>query len=229
MSIRLFAFGALFALGSVSSYAQTNLETLNDSASYVVGVNFAIAQLKPSLDEAQAQGVNFDMELLLQAIRDVMVGNDLQISEEAGQQVLVRWQRNMLTEVLEKNNRDALEFFTANQKKPGVKVTPSGLQYVVLEEGSGASPGPTDSAVVKYRGTLLNGTVFDETKGDQTHTFHVSNLISGWTEALQMMKPGGKWKLFIPSNLAYGKQGNYGIPPGSALIFELELVAVKKP
>ncbi|MGE3801010.1 MAG: FKBP-type peptidyl-prolyl cis-trans isomerase [Candidatus Kapaibacterium sp.] len=229
MIVRLFALGILLSLTSSVGFAQANLENLNDSASYAVGVNFALAQLKPNLDQAKAQGVEFNVEVLIQAMRDVIAEDGLLISETAGQQILVRWQQAHMLEMLQKNNKEAAKFFVENASKPGVKVAANGLQYMVITEGSGTPPAATDSVVVKYRGALLDGTVFDQTQEGETRTFYVSGLIEGWTQALQMMKPGAKWKVFLPSNLAYGQQGTPGIPPGAALVFDMELVAVKKP
>ena len=226
--VRLFAFGMLVLCSSSIGFAQ-NLESLNDSASYVVGLNFALTQLKPQLDQAESMGIVFNNEAMLQAMRDVLMGGESSIGEEEGQQILVRWQQYLGAQLVQKNNQAAMEFLTANQKNPGVKVTATGLQYLVEKEGSGVSPTANDSVVVRYKGMLLDGTVFDQTTDDETRTFYASGLIPGWTEALKMMKPGAKWKLFIPSNLAYGQQGNYGIPPAAALIFEIELVGVKKP
>lgn len=130
------------------------------------------------------------------------------------------------------NHQAAAKFLAENGKKPGVMTTASGLQYQVLTAGNGDSPKASDSVVVNYRGATLNGTEFDSSyKRGQPATFGVNQVIPGWTEALQLMKPGAKWKLFIPPQLAYDLRPppGSGIPPGSMLVFDVELLSVKPP
>jgi len=121
-------------------------------------------------------------------------------------------------------------FHEENGKKPDVTSMESGLQYRVLEQGSGETPGKTDKVVVNYTGKLLDGTVFDSSfERGQPATFQVDQVIKGWTEALQLMKQGGRWELYIPPGLAYGDMGSPpNIPPHSTLIFEVELIAIQK-
>jgi len=119
------------------------------------------------------------------------------------------------------------QFLEQNKEVEGVKTTPSGLQYKVLEEGNGRKPKASDEVVVHYRGTLLDGTEFDSSYArEEPARFPVTGVIPGWVEALQMMSEGSKWKLFIPSDLAYGERGNPRIPPNSVLIFEVELLEI---
>ena len=122
------------------------------------------------------------------------------------------------------------QFLAENAKKDGVKVTASGLQYLVLKSGSGPSPKLTDGVKVHYHGTLINGKVFDSSvERGEPISFPVGGVIPGWVEALQLMKVGDKWKLFIPAKLAYGEQSpGAGIPPNSVLIFEVELLGIEK-
>ena len=128
----------------------------------------------------------------------------------------------------EANHKAAAKFLAENGKKPGVVTTASGLQYQELQAGKGDSPKAKDSVVVNYRGTLLDGTEFDSSyKRGQPATFEVDQVIPGWTEALQLMKPGAKWRLFIPPQLAYDMRSRAPIPPGSALLFDVELMSVK--
>ena len=128
----------------------------------------------------------------------------------------------------ETNHKAAAKFLAENGKKPGVVTTASGLQYQELTAGKGDSPKAKDSVVVNYRGTLLDGTEFDSSyKRGQPATFEVDQVIPGWTEALQLMKPGAKWRLFIPPQLAYDLRSRPPIPPGSALLFDVELMSVK--
>jgi len=131
----------------------------------------------------------------------------------------------------EKNKSEGAKFLEENKKKPGVKTTASGLQYKVEKEGTGAQPKATDMVTVNYRGTLIDGTEFDSSyKRGQPATFPVNGVIKGWTEALQLMKQGSKYQLFIPSNLAYGERAmGPDIGPNSTLIFEVELQDVKPP
>ena len=136
----------------------------------------------------------------------------------------------LATSGIDANHRAADSFLAENARKPGVKTTSSGLQYQELRAGSGAAPKMGDSVSVNYRGTLLNGAEFDSSyKRGQPATFEVGHVIPGWNEALQLMKPGAKWKLFIPPKLAYDLRSppGSGIPPGSMLLFEVELMSVK--
>jgi FKBP-type peptidyl-prolyl cis-trans isomerase FklB len=131
----------------------------------------------------------------------------------------------------EKNELAGKKFLEENKKKEGVKTTASGLQYKVIKEGTGESPKETDTVITNYKGTTLDGTEFDSSyKRNEPTTFPVNRVIKGWTEALLMMKPGSKYQLFIPANLAYGERGvGKDIGPNSTLIFEVELVGIKPP
>ena len=134
-------------------------------------------------------------------------------------------QKQMLDSQQNKTQGD--KFLTENKARKGVQVTKSGLQYEVLQAGKGPSPKATDQVKVHYRGTLTNGTEFDSSyKRNQPAVFPVNGVIQGWVEALQMMNAGAKWKLVIPSNLAYGERGRPSIPPNSVLVFEVELLAI---
>ncbi|HET7756108.1 MAG TPA: FKBP-type peptidyl-prolyl cis-trans isomerase [Steroidobacteraceae bacterium] len=136
--------------------------------------------------------------------------------------------RGLLNSVGEANHKKAAAFLAENGKKPGIVTTASGLEYQVLAAGSGESPKPTDEVTVNYRGTLLDGTEFDSSyKRGEAATFQVNRVIPGWTEALSLMKPGAKYKLFIPPQLAYDLRSPPPIPPGSLLLFDVELVSIK--
>jgi FKBP-type peptidyl-prolyl cis-trans isomerase len=128
----------------------------------------------------------------------------------------------------QKNKQEGQAFLQENGKREGVVTLPSGLQYRVIEEGEGSSPGPADSVTVHYRGTLIDGTEFDSSYSrGQAATFQIKGVIIGWYEGLQLMREGSKWELFVPSDLAYGIQGTgSGIGPNSTLIFEVELISV---
>jgi FKBP-type peptidyl-prolyl cis-trans isomerase FkpA len=168
------------------------------------------------------------MERLFQGMRDALSG-----TAKAGPADQVKAQGLVMAnrEKLATNNRDAAKKFLAeNGKQKGVTTTADGLEYKVLSPGSGASPKPTDSVTVNYRGTLLDGTEFDSSyKRGQPAQFQVDGVIKGWQEALVLMKPGAKWELYIPPELAYDLNSPPPIPPGSMLKFEVELVSVKPP
>lgn len=131
--------------------------------------------------------------------------------------------------IAEKNLNMSQAFLEENKKQPGIKTLASGLQYKIIREGAGTSPEPTDFVTVHYRGTLINGTEFDSSYArNEPATFAVNAVIPGWTEILQLMKPGAKWTVYIPPQLAYGARGaGSKIAPNSALIFDIELLAVK--
>ena len=200
----------------------------NDRISYSVGYQVG--------GDFKRQRVELNPELFVKGIRDAMSGGEPLLSREEMDRTLVDLKRKVVTaqreeqkKAGEKNLAEGKKFLEENAKKEGVATLPSGLQYQVIEPGAGDSPKKTDSVTVQYRGTRIDGTEFDSSyKRGRPATFRVDGVIAGWTEALQRMKPGAKWRLFIPSNLAYGERGSGAkIPPNSALIFEVELVSVQ--
>lgn len=201
-----------------------------DRVSYTIGAdigrNFRMQgfQLNPEkfmkgMQDGLKEGDNY---LLTQ---DEMRETMMQFQEELQQQ-----QKKKEKELAEKNAKEGKEFLAKNAKQKGVKTTQSGLQYRVIKEGpkGGKSPKASDSVVTHYTGRLLDKTVFDSSvERGQPATFPVTGVIKGWTEALQLMKPGDKWELFIPADLAYGESGAGGrIPPNAVLNFELELISI---
>ena len=184
----------------------------------------------------QRQGVEVDANLVARGVNDVLSGPTLLTSEQA-QEVLTAYQKKFVAqqqkireEAAAKNKAEGAAFLATNKNNPGVITLPDGLQYKVITSGDGAIPTPNDVVTVNYRGTLIDGTEFDSSyKRGQPQQFPVGNVIHGWTEALQQMKVGSKWKLFIPAQLAYGEQGRPGIPPNSVLIFDVELLAAEHP
>jgi FKBP-type peptidyl-prolyl cis-trans isomerase FklB len=185
----------------------------------------------------QAQGVEVDTDLLVRGLKDIQSGGATLLTQpemrdtltEIQKNVAVR-QRQMREAAAAKNKTDGEAFLATNKTKPGVITLADGLQYLVITNGSGTLPEANDVVTVNYRGTLLDGTEFDSSyKRGQPAQFPVGNVIHGWTEALQQMKTGSKWQLFIPAELAYGEQGRPGIPPNSVLIFEVELLAAEHP
>src|SRR4029077_17590561 len=187
------------------------------SASYSVGVSMG--------EQLRASGVPPDLinaQQLAQGVHDAISGKASMTDKDRENL------RGLVDSVGESNHRAAAKFLAENGKKSDVVTTTSGLQYKVLAAGSGASPKPNDEVTVNYRGTLINGTEFDSSyKRGQPANFQVNRVIPGWTEALGLMKTGAKWQLFIPPQLAYDLRSAPPIPPGSALIFEVELVSVK--
>ena len=172
-------------------------------------------------------------DVLAAGIKDAITGKP-QLTQDQIKDVMTQFEKGMeqkQKELGEKNKTDGAKFLEENKKKPGVKTTASGLEYKVIKEGTGPTPKPTDMVTVNYRGTLINGTEFDSSyKRGQPATFPVNGVINGWTEALQLMKKGSKFELFIPPNLAYGERAvGPDIGPNATLIFEVELLDVKPP
>ncbi len=192
-------------------------------ASYAIG-----QQIGGNLKQ---QNIEFDADALSQALKDASVSKN-EMSKEDMQAAMMKLQEMTMkkqTEQADKNSKTGKEFLEKNKTAAGVKVTASGLQYIVVKEGAGASPSKEDTVKVHYKGTLMNGEQFDSSYDrGQPAEFPVGGVIPGWTEALQLMKVGGKAKLFIAPELAYGPSGRPGIPPNSVLIFEVELVDIVK-
>jgi len=181
------------------------------------------------------QGVDLDLEVYAAAIRDALEGREPRMTPEeiratinGLQQRLQAARQEALRAQADRNLAEGRAFLAENGKKEGVVTLPSNLQYTVLAAGSGKTPQKTDSVTVHYRGTLIDGTEFDSSiSRGEPETFRVNGVIAGWTEALQLMKTGARWRLFIPPELAYGERGSPPrIPPNSTLVFEVELIAV---
>lgn len=187
------------------------------SASYSVGVSMG--------EQLRATGIPPELlnaQQLAQGVHDALSGK-VSMTDKDRENL-----RGLVDSVGESNHRVAAKFLAENGKKPDIVTTASGLQYKVLAAGSGASPKPTDEVTVNYRGTLISGTEFDSSyKRGQPANFQLNRVIPGWTEALGLMKPGAKWQLFIPPQLGYDLRSAPPIPPGSLLIFEVELLSVK--
>ncbi|MGZ8540754.1 MAG: FKBP-type peptidyl-prolyl cis-trans isomerase [Chitinophagaceae bacterium] len=206
-----------------STTQQPGLKTLNDSASYAIGVSVASFY--------KQQGITrLNTALVSRAINDILGGKKVLLDDQAANACVTK----LMTELQEEKSKPIIEegkaFLAKNKKRPEVKTTASGLQYEVITEGTGIKPTALDTFVAHYRGTLINGTEFDASynRGEPL-IYPVSGVIRGWTEGLQLMPVGSKYKFYIPYNLAYGTndQGP-AIPGGSTLIFELELLDVKK-
>jgi len=206
---------------------RSDLETVQDLYSYAVGFDVGV-----SLQSNQAQ---FNLEALFQGIEDVLLGNEVLLDATARQQAMAALQEQLRERLAderevqgEENKAESEAFLTENKTREGVVTLPSGLQYQVLREGDGPKPAATDRVSVHYIGSLLDGSEFNNsyTAGNPA-IFFVNGVISGWTEALQLMKVGAKWKLWVPPQLAYGAEGRgTQIAPHATLIFEVELLAV---
>jgi FKBP-type peptidyl-prolyl cis-trans isomerase FklB len=218
--------GLLF--GVCSAADKLELKDQKDKESYSLGYQFGMS--------LKMQGVDINLDAYASAIRDALGGKEPRMSSEEMQSTVMGFRQRMadaqqkaLKDQGEKNLAEGKSFLAENTKKTGVKTLPSGLQYKVLSEGAGKTPKKSDTVTVHYRGTFMNGTEFDSSIArGQPATFKVDGVIPGWTEALQLMKEGAKWQLFIPAELAYGEKGMPPrIPPQSALVFDVDLISVQ--
>jgi FKBP-type peptidyl-prolyl cis-trans isomerase len=194
-----------------------SLKNLTDSASYALGLSVA--------NFYKQQGFkNLNAAMIARAINEVQSNKQPLFNEQQANEIIMYFVNPSLRTTIEEGEK----FLANNAKKPGIKTTASGLQYEVLKEGNGAKPKPTDTVVVNYAGTLLNGTEFDNSyKRGQPIEFPLNGVIRGWTEGLQLMPVGSKYKFYIPHDLGYGPNGNGPIPGGATLVFEVELLNIK--
>lgn len=220
----IISFALLSLAGSVFGQDKsTPLKDSKDKVSYSIGLNIGFNLKK--------QNVSINPDTFVLGLKDALAGKP-QMTDEQVKETMTAFEKEMIDKQKAagvKNGADGEKFLAENKKKEGVKTTASGLQYKVVKEGTGAQPKEKDTVKANYRGTLIDGTEFDSsyTRG-QPATFPVSGVIKGWTEALQMMKVGSKYQLFIPANLAYGERAiGPDIGPNSTLIFEVELLDVK--
>ncbi|MCR9234075.1 MULTISPECIES: FKBP-type peptidyl-prolyl cis-trans isomerase [Gimesia] len=220
---------AFFGCASLAQ-AQNEKSQLKDQkqkVSYGIGYNLGQNLMRDNLD--------LDPQVLAKGIMDAMTKQKPQMTEDEIRATLLAFQQQLQKDAQTKMQKEAeanvakgKKFLADNAKKEGVKTTKSGLQYKVIKSGSGKTPKLTDEVTTHYRGTLIDGTEFDSSyKRKQPATFPVNRVIGGWTEALQLMKEGDKWQLFIPSDLAYGERGSGpDIGPNEVLIFDIELLKV---
>lgn len=192
-----------------------------DKFSYAIGLGIG-----QNLLSMGAQSIN--VEDFAQAIKDVLDRKETAISHNEAREIVNKYFEELETKLNAENIEKGKSFLKENAKRPGVVTLPSGLQYEVITEGNGKKPSATDRVKCHYEGTLIDGTLFDSSiKRGKPAIFGVNQVIKGWVEALQLMTEGAKWKLFIPSELAYGaQQAGEMIPPHSTLIFEVELIEV---
>ena len=217
--------------GNQETAAQSVSITEQSSANEKVGYSLGFMMAEGNKDAVK----DLDLNTFEQGFRDGYEGNESALTQEQMQQVLMDYQKEQEEQFVKDMETKATEnkaagtaFLAENAKKEGVKQTESGLQYKVIKAGTGKSPKATDVVEVNYEGKLLDGTVFDSSyeRGEPIE-FPLNQVIAGWTEGLQLMKEGGKYEFYIPSDIAYGEAGNAGIEPNSTLIFTVELLKVK--
>ncbi len=215
---------------STLSYAAEPLKSL-DTQDQKVSYSFGLVLGKRMTNDMP----DMQIDVFVQGLKDAYSGSAQLITDEQVSKILADFQRDLQQKQLEEvqktgavNKKTGTEFLEANKNKEGVVTLESGLQYKVLTEGKGPQPGSTDVVKVHYTGSLINGTVFDSSiDRGQPVTFPVNGVIAGWTEALQLMPTGSKWQLFIPSDLAYGPNGNRSIGPNETLLFDVELLGIE--
>jgi FKBP-type peptidyl-prolyl cis-trans isomerase FklB len=219
----LLAVALLFFAPSLYAADAVTLKTPKEKLSYIIGVQTA--------NDLKRQSIDVDPALVSKGLQDAMLGNKLLISDQEAKDFIAAYQKERAEErkkLGERNKQEGTVFLAENKKKEGVKTLPSGLQYKIIKEGTGKTPMASDTVVTQYKGTFINGTEFASShQRNEPATFPVKGVMPGWTQALQMMKEGSKWQLFVPPELAYGEQGAGPIGPNATLIFEVELVAVK--
>ena len=236
MKTKLFVTLSLVTLAARLSAANTNtnapaaaspFKNDREKSSYSIGMSIGTGMKRQELD--------IDTDLVARGLKDAATGGPTLLTEEEAHTTLMNFQQSLRTKQEEKkkeqggkNKKTGEDFLAANKSKPDVKTTASGLQYKVLTEGKGDGPkSPADTVKVNYRGTLIDGTEFDSSyKRGEPATFPLNGVIKGWTEGVQLMKPGAKYQFTIPSELAYGENAPPNIGPNSTLIFDIELISV---
>jgi FKBP-type peptidyl-prolyl cis-trans isomerase FklB len=222
----LFALGvAALAVVALPGHAADKPELKTDPEKNGYSVGYDIGR------SLKRQLVDMDADAAAQGLKDAMGGAAPALPDLEMQQRFASVRQESAKKIPEKNKQEGEAFLAKNKGAKGVKTTASGLQYKVVTAGKGKLPKAEDTVTVNYRGTLIDGTEFDSSyKRGQPATFPVKGVIGGWTEALQLMKEGSKWMLYIPSSLAYGERGaGHLIGPNSTLVFEVELVSINKP
>ncbi len=222
------AAATLLLAGHASAEDAPKLASQKDKVSYSIGMDIG--------NNLKRQSIDVDPDLLAKGVKDVLAGGETLLSFEEAREALVALQQELREQAIERRKQDAERnrkegeaFLAENRTKEGVVTLPSGLQYKILRSGDGASPTATDTVETNYRGTLISGMEFDSSyKRGQTAVFPVNGVIAGWTEALQLMKVGDMWQLFVPPELAYGERGAGPIGPNATLIFDVELLSIKQ-
>ncbi len=221
--LRLVGLALTTLLIGLGCQKKVTLDNDTKKASYAIGQQIG--------QNIKNQGIEMDIDTFTASMASALKGEKSMMTPEEIQGAMMKMQEATFKkqmEVAEKNKKEGADFLEKNKTQPDIKTTASGLQYQVLKEGTGALPTPNDMVVAHYTGTLINGTKFDSSVDrGQPAEFPVQGVIKGWQEALQLMKVGSKWKLFVPAELAYGATPRPGIPGNSVLIFEVELLDIK--
>lgn len=221
-------FSTILTVNASLAGEKINKQDEKDKVSYSIGYQVG--------GDFRQQGIDILPEMLVRGIQDAMAEAEPLMTVEEMRTTLIDLQHQVsqadtekMLEEGKKNLEEGQAFLEKNSKKEGVVTLPSGLQYMILTPGTGVSPAASDTVEVHYRGTLIDGTEFDSSyRRGKPAQFRVDGVIAGWTEALQLMKTGGKWRLFIPPELAYGSRKIGNIGPNSTLIFEVELLSVEE-
>ncbi|MCK5028066.1 MAG: FKBP-type peptidyl-prolyl cis-trans isomerase [Bacteroidales bacterium] len=211
----------MIAESSAQRGKRNRLENKTDSVSYAIGVSFANSMKNLNIPE-------LNLEKIYMAIGEVINNEEAKLTVSESQKIIQAYMTELKEYQIKENLIRANEFLEKNKKREGVIVLPNGLQYEVLLEGSGESPVSTSKVKTHYKGTLLDGSVFDSSydRGEPID-FQLGRVIKGWQEALKLMKPGAKWKLYIHPDLGYGERDTEDIPANSLLIFDIELLSVE--
>ena len=208
--------------------ADVNLETTVDSVSYAIGV--LVGSNNNQQLKNVPEGDKMNLDALANAFKTITMGEELKITEEDANSLVQKFFNEASQREAQENLEAGNKFLEENKAREGVHTTESGMQYEIITEGTGAKPTATDRVRVNYHGTLIDGTVFDSSvdRGEPV-VFGVTQVIPGWTEALELMPVGSKWKIYLPANLAYGERSPGGdIGPNETLIFEVELLEIVK-
>jgi FKBP-type peptidyl-prolyl cis-trans isomerase FklB len=232
-SLWIAALIIIFVAGHAVAAEKVSIKSEKGKRSYSIGYDIG----KNIGNNFKQQSLDVDPELFAKGIKDAFSGKKPAMSEEQMKEIITALQKEIMAkraakmkELADKNKKEGEAFLAENKKKPGIVTMPDGLQYRVIKEGTGDSPTANSKVKVNYKGTLINGTEFDSSyKRGQPLELEVSKVIPGWQKILPMMKEGSKMEVFIPSELAYGEQGQGPvIGPNSVLIFEMELISIVK-
>ncbi|MCX6274266.1 MAG: FKBP-type peptidyl-prolyl cis-trans isomerase [Bacteroidetes bacterium] len=219
----MLCLSALIACNGQKGKNSLDLKSKADSVAYAIGTSIGGSMKKDGLD-------SLNLDILKQGLNAALRGDSLLLDQMKSQSVIQSYLQERQKSKDAVNIEKGKKFLEENKKKPGVTELPDGLQYLVLKDGTGAIPTATDTVIVHYHGTLIDGSVFDSSidRGEPATFAVTGQVIKGWEEALQLMKVGSKWKVFIPASLAWGdRAAGPKIPANSTVIFEMELISIK--